>query len=286
MSRRERLEARAERRREWAASREAKTAVVAREAEHYRGDYAFNTQPGHIPARARLIARQERAFGDMQMAEHHRTAADGIERQLDRSIFSDDENATERLEERAARIDEAADRMVAINRAWRKLPGDDKAAKLAQLLSQGDMTKGEAMECGKTFALCHWQRQPFAPYEISNARARARRDRERTKAIEKQAERTAQAEAAGGATCTLHGPVPEHQSACITFAEYPGREIVAALKAAGFWWVRPSWHGSAANIPDRVRAMLPDDGVCPDGPACPDPECIAAREAQQEGATK
>ena len=33
--------------------------------EHYRGDFAFNTQPGHIPERARVIRREDRAFESM-----------------------------------------------------------------------------------------------------------------------------------------------------------------------------------------------------------------------------
>src|SRR3990167_4134387 len=102
MNTRERLEAKVERREEWAAGRREKAAVVAHEAERYRGDYAFNTQPGHIPERARLIKREERAYEDSKMADHHDSKAAGLARQLDRSVFSDDADAIARLEARIA----------------------------------------------------------------------------------------------------------------------------------------------------------------------------------------
>ena len=34
----------------------------------YRGDFAFNTQPGHIPDRARVIWREDKAFESLQKA--------------------------------------------------------------------------------------------------------------------------------------------------------------------------------------------------------------------------
>lgn len=49
----------------------------------YRDDIAFNTQPGHIPERARVIRAQERGFEHSNMADHHESKADGIQRQLD-----------------------------------------------------------------------------------------------------------------------------------------------------------------------------------------------------------
>jgi uncharacterized Zn finger protein (UPF0148 family) len=53
---------------EWAEKRREKAEVLYQRDEHYRGDTAFNTQPGHIPERARVIARTEKAF------EHASTA--------------------------------------------------------------------------------------------------------------------------------------------------------------------------------------------------------------------
>ena len=60
---------RADRYEGWAAPRRAKAG--AREARNapYRGDIAFNTQPGHIPERARAIARTEKAWEHSQKAD-------------------------------------------------------------------------------------------------------------------------------------------------------------------------------------------------------------------------
>lgn len=65
---RERREARAERLRGFAEKREATAAATFKSHEQYRGDHAFNTQPGHIPERARVIAREDRAHESLQKA--------------------------------------------------------------------------------------------------------------------------------------------------------------------------------------------------------------------------
>lgn len=68
---------------------------------------------------------------------------------------------------------------------------------------------------------------------------------------------TSAAEQAGGCTVERVGDSAEH--ARITFAEFPGRGIIGDLKAAGFWWGAPSWHGRAANIPGSVLALSAPD---------------------------
>jgi hypothetical protein len=181
------------------------------------------------------------------MAEHHEAAASGIERQLDRSIFSDDPDAIEALEAKAADLDRIADRRKAVNAAFRKAVGADSAAKLASLVEAGILTKNEAHAISISMSVCSWERKPFPAYSLTNTRANARRLRERIEAIGAEKARTAEAEAAGGVTVKLAGPLADH--AVITFADYPGRERVNQLKAAGFWWNRPSWHGPASKLP-------------------------------------
>lgn len=53
---------------EWADKRHAKAQALEARNAPYRGDIAFNTQPGHIPERARAIRRTEKAW------EHSRKA--------------------------------------------------------------------------------------------------------------------------------------------------------------------------------------------------------------------
>lgn len=117
---RERKEARAARLEGWADKRQASAAATFKRTEVYRGDHAFNTQPGHIPERARVIRAEERAFQDMQTARRLDTRAAGIRDQLDRSIYSDDVDAIERLEERIAALTKQRDEMKAANVAYRK----------------------------------------------------------------------------------------------------------------------------------------------------------------------
>src|SRR3981081_3301018 len=99
---RERREARAERLRGWAATRESRARATRAADEHYRGDHAFNFQPGHIPERARVIARTDRAYQSLNKAESMESRADGIESQLAGAIYSDDPDAIEQLEARIA----------------------------------------------------------------------------------------------------------------------------------------------------------------------------------------
>lgn len=264
MTRRERLERRLEKRQEWAEGRESKAAAVARESEKYRGDVAFNTQPGHIPERARLIRRQERAFEDMKVAGHHRAKAAGLEHQLERAIFIDDENAAEKCEERAKEFDRDAELDIAINKAWRKHakailargPGSDglfDAAAEAPLF--------EAWQAlGASRALCvsmlqnalefSWTRRR-GPCDPKYARANAARYRERAKLARAQAEKLAKVEAAPG------GLLIDRREECdwcmVTFAEKPSREILEDLRSAGYRWGRGSWQGPLSKLPSSVK---------------------------------
>jgi len=52
----------------WAEKRKEKAAALLKPSEHFRDDHAFNTQPGHIPMRARIIAQEERAFESLDKA--------------------------------------------------------------------------------------------------------------------------------------------------------------------------------------------------------------------------
>ncbi len=44
----------------------------------YTGDIAFNTQPGHIPLRARVIAQNDRAFESLNIADRFQRKADSL----------------------------------------------------------------------------------------------------------------------------------------------------------------------------------------------------------------
>jgi phage shock protein A len=120
MTYRDRREARADRLREWAGKREVRAEAVFKAGEPFRGDIAFNTQPGHIPFRAKLSAREDRAHESLAKAGSMRSRADGIEGQLANSIYDDDPDAIEQLRERIARLEAERDAAKAVNAAYRK----------------------------------------------------------------------------------------------------------------------------------------------------------------------
>lgn len=236
MTRRERLEAKVEKRQDWAAGRRQKAAAADRVAEPYRGDIAFNTQPGHIPERARVIRAQERGFEHAQMAAHHESKAAGLADQLDRAIFTDDPDAVEALEARIAEMEAKLERMKLVNRLYKQ--GD--AAGLAAL-----GINYETMKIRLTDAGAYWGSKPHLPYEFTNLGARIRKDRQTIETVKARQTRTAQAEAAPGGV-VIEGT----EWVRVTFAEKPARAILDALKAAGFRWGGGSWVGARAKLPD------------------------------------
>lgn len=241
MTTRERLERKLERRQEWAQGRRKKAAAGLRFARQFTGDIAFNTQPGHIPLRARVIRAEDRAFANLDVAEHHDSKAAGLAAQLDRAIFSDDQNATAELEERIAANEAKRDRMKLVNRLYKK--GDD--AGLAEIGLDLERLKAKLTEAG-----AYWGSAPHLPYELTNLGARIRADRERIEAIKVRQARTEQAEQAPDGVV-----IEGNEWVRVTFAEKPEREILDALKAAGFRWGQGSWVGERAKLPAGIEAQ-------------------------------
>lgn len=248
MTRRERLERKVERRREWAEKRRECAAAQLSSRPELRADHAFNTQPGHIPERARMIRADDRAFESLAVAQHHQEKADGLERQLERTIFSDDPDAVEQLEARATQITAKADRMTAANRAYRKAKG---AAGWSRPVWPDadwvDLSAYEEKTERRIAAAYSWEKVPFPPYSITNLRANARRLLERAKAVRAQQGRAKAAEDAGGVAVLA---VPGTDWVRVTFAEKPARAILAALRSAGFRWGGGSWHGNISGLPE------------------------------------
>jgi len=63
---------------EWAEKREVKAEAALNSFPSMRHDWAFITQPGHIPARARMNAADDRALESLKVAEGMRSRAEGI----------------------------------------------------------------------------------------------------------------------------------------------------------------------------------------------------------------
>jgi hypothetical protein len=241
MTRRERIEAKLEKREEWAEGRAGKAAALRARNEPFRGDYAFNTQPGHIPERARVIRRTEKAWEHDGMAAHHRGKAAGLKRMLDETVFSDDPDAVEALEARIAEREAERNRVKRFNATARKGKPDYSI-----------LTEEERADLLRTAQVAAWQLGKgggFPPYKLAYLGAQIKKDRERIAQVKAQQARTARAEAAGG---VLVEGLPGSDWCSVTFDEKPSRELINKLKTAGFWWRGGSWHGKRADLPEEV----------------------------------
>lgn len=186
MTYRETREARVEKLRGWAGKRKADAERVFKQGERYRGDTAFNTQPGHIPERARLIAREERAYASINKAGSMTATAGEIGHQLDTSIYSDDADAVERLEERIEDLEKKRARIKAVNVAARKFKKGGMepfaTALAARQLGDLEITAAEASTLARS--PCRWgDAGPFSPgydgYVLQNLGGNITRQRQR-----------------------------------------------------------------------------------------------------------
>lgn len=244
MTRRERLERKAERRQEWAESASARAAQRFN-AAHRIGAMIPLGQPilvghhseGHARRdQSRIETNMTKGCEEMHRAEYHAQKAEGLARQLDHSVFSDDANAIEALEARIAENEKTAETYKAINAAWRK--GGAEAVRAA------GFPESIASRAESTMRVCPWLKSPL---DTTNVRARIRSDKERIEQLKRDAAHAEKVNASGGVLVECHG-----EYAHVTFSEKPDHDIIDALKAAGFRWSRPSWYGMAANLPECV----------------------------------
>lgn len=249
MTYRERRERRAERLRGWADKRQVDAnATLDTIRRTYSGDHAFNFQPGHIPERARVIARQDRAFASLDKAASMDSRASNIEAQLDRSIYSDDPDAIERLRERIAELEAARERIKSYNASCRKGAPDESLLTEAERAGLASVRKYSAYSLGK-----HGE---MPAYELSNLAGNISRQRERLARLEagsRARARVAEAAAQGAAWTVTPTSWPGYVE--VAFPSKPDREILDELRAAGFRWhkVRAAWQGERAKLPERYQ---------------------------------
>lgn len=177
---RERRLAKAERLREWADKREAKAAAVFEANEPHTRDWAFITQPGHIPARARIIAQEDRAHQSVAKAREMARRADGIEAAAERAIYSDDPDAADRLRERIAELEAERDRIKRYNASCRKAA---KAGGTGDLSILDDKQRADIASLAR---VCAWQVRAggaFPAYVSSNLSGNIGRLRRRLEAM-------------------------------------------------------------------------------------------------------
>ena len=247
MTKRERLEAKLAKRLEWAGKAEDRSSI-AFDRVHKLADSIPLGQPilvGHHSERHarrdadRISSGMAKGCDEARLADHHRGKADGLERQLDTCVFSDDPDAIEAIEARVAENEAKRERMKRVNQLYRK--GD--AEGLAALGLDLEKLRAKVASIGYS-----WVKAPYESWELSNLGGRITADRKRLDDIRARQQRAAAAEAAGGAS------IERGESWCrVTFAEKPGREVIDALRAAGFGWGAGSWSGPIEKLPACIK---------------------------------
>lgn len=257
MTRRERLERKLEKRHEWADKASGRSNDAFGKA-HRLADQIPLGQPilaGHHSERharrdaERIHNNMSKGVQEADLAHHHEGKADGLERALERSIYSDDADAVEQLAERIAENEAKRERMKRVNALYRK----GNAAGLAEFGLDLEAMRAKLNAPG----VMSWHRIPYAAYELSNLGGRITADRKRLEAVKARTERAAKAAEAGG---EVYIETLGEEYCRVTFAEKPERVVIDALKDAGFHWGAGSWSGKRASLPDVVAAWLPKEG--------------------------
>lgn len=171
---RERREARLELRQEWAGSRETKAAVALEIAHAAVEGIPFgqpilaghHSQRRHVAAIKRSNNADRRYIEHADMAKRHEHAAAEIGRQLRTSIYSDDPDAIERLEEKIARLEQQRETIKTRNAAFKK----ERAAELRALDS--NYARDRAM--------------PHQGYELTNLSGNINRQKKRLEQLRRE----------------------------------------------------------------------------------------------------
>ena len=244
-TRRERLEAKIDKRAEWADKARARSAATYTASRTIADGIPLgqpilvghHSEGRHRRDIARIDNNMRKACEASDLADHHAAKAEGLAAQLDNSIFSDDVGAVAALEARIAEREAEREKMKAINKAFKK--GDR-----ATLATYGlDLDRLTAQVAGNY----SWDKQPYASYTLTNLGATIRRDKERLEQVKRQQARAEKAEAAGGVVVEGTGDYVR-----VTFAEKPSRDVLDQLRGAGFRWGGGSWTGRRDALPKGV----------------------------------
>ncbi len=257
MTRRERLERKVERREEWAQKRTAQSNAEFAKSDAIGKHIPFG-QPilvgHHSEKRARrdqekMCNALDRSVENANMASHHVQKAAGLRDYLDKSIFSDDEDAVEAIDAKITELEEAQAFMVAVNKICRskKLSDVEKACEIKTAYPK---LSHETID-GILHPKRDYEDVGFPRWALSNNSANVRRYKQRLESIKARQERQQRAENAPDGIL-----IEGNEYVRVTFTEKPERDILDALRAANFYWKNGCWHGKRENLPD----MLPKGG--------------------------
>jgi hypothetical protein len=247
MTMRERMEKRAELRREWAEKRVAKSEAAFKAADAVAAQIPMG-QPiligHHSEKRARADAKRiengmRAGVESQRMAVRHERVADTLESRLKRNIFSDDADAAENLEKRIAARERMVERMKFVNKAHAKFV---KTGVMPDGLSEDEANKIRFYKPAYS-----WEPHPYPPYALANLRAQITADKKRIVSVKNMATRAAAASEADSGVL-----IEGEEFVRVTFAEKPDRDVINKLKAAGFRWGGGGWSGYRAKLPEDI----------------------------------
>ena len=179
MTRRERKERKIKKREEWAKSRNKKSDAAYKTADEIAKAFE-NGQPILIGHHSEKRARrdQEKIHNNMRkcidnsdMANHHLEKAEGLQQQLDNTIFSDDPDSVERLQEKVNTLEKKRNRLKKIKKALTK--------GIEIVLTEAEK---KHLESNKR---C-WGDYNIMPYELTNLGATIRTAKKRIEKISAQ----------------------------------------------------------------------------------------------------
>ena len=307
-TRRERLEAKLEKREEWAAKADQRS-TARFDAVRRVADNIPLGQPILVGHHSERHARRDqdhihtgmaKGIEEMNLAKHHTSKAGGLARQLETSIFSDDPDAIEALQAKVASLEAERDAMKAANAAVPKVPLCNYRAEaviarsrfggIPLRLRQVEMTKAEYATLHKdykatyTVSGSHRVRgamirhelvyvyladlkatpvpppystngtKPYDSWQLTNVGARIRQTKKRIADVERRQHLQTEADASpGGIVCQEN---LANNWCSVTFAEKPAREILDALRDAGYGWGSGSWSGYLDKLPKIVRELV------------------------------
>lgn len=252
MTTRERLEHKLEKREEWAAKASERCTAEFETARQITEHIPFgqpilvghHSEAGHRRAIERSAGHMDKGCEAYNLAKYHESKARGLQDQLERTIFSDDEDAVERIEAKIAEREALQERYKNANKVIRsKMTADEKVAELVKLGFEEESAR-ERVE----------KNAQIPAYAMTNNNSEIRRLKQRLVSIKaRNARREAAEQSENGVTVT-HCTGTAYIE--VTFAEKPDRSIINDLKTSGFYWRQGSWHGPESALPTSVRTML------------------------------
>lgn len=271
MTLRERMQRRLERREDWAAkaAKKADANIGAALSISQRFEFGQPILVGHHSerkARADKARMQDKMSAGVQahrLSERHASKAAGIERQLERSIYSDDTDATEKLQAKLAQLEDLQAKMRAANTAIRRHAKAGREVQVAALVELGFTTQQASKLLTPDFA----RRVGFADYQLRNNGAEIRRCQKRLAELTAIAERQPAIEAEQQAAREAGGVLVRDlgQGQCsVRFPDRPDRDVLDELRQAGYRWAKSDavWIGSL----DRLPAQFAGAEVAPAAP--------------------